>query len=328
MWLPCMASANSTLIDRIKMATVWLRNLALVTVLCLPYCAYAQSGEQEAEYSRKGADSCFACHDDQLSLAIFRSKHAVPTDSRSPFGHGQLQCESCHGPGGAHAARVRRGAERPPSVSFGSDAATPVDVQNRYCTNCHQNDLGFAWHGGAHDDNSVACADCHTSHAESDPVLTASTQADVCFDCHAQQRVQSMKPYAHPVRQEKMACGSCHNTHGQTTEFLLARQTPNDTCYDCHAELRGPFLWEHAPVAENCGDCHNPHGSNHPGMLSLRGPMLCQGCHSQDGHPSLAQDASGLPSGTASQYLLGQNCLNCHNQVHGSNHPSGSKLMR
>jgi len=26
--------------------------------------------------------------------------------------------------------------------------------------------------------------------------------------------------------------------------------------------------------------------------------------------------------------VLGQNCLNCHSQVHGSNHPSGSKLMR
>jgi hypothetical protein len=26
--------------------------------------------------------------------------------------------------------------------------------------------------------------------------------------------------------------------------------------------------------------------------------------------------------------MLGQNCLNCHTQSHGSNHPSGSRLMR
>ena len=63
-------------------------------------------------------------------------------------------------------------------------------------------------------------------------------------------------------------------------------------------------------------------------MLAMRAPLLCQGCHSQDGHPSLPQDARGLPSGTASRYLLGQSCMNCHDQVHGSNHPSGSKLMR
>jgi hypothetical protein len=63
-------------------------------------------------------------------------------------------------------------------------------------------------------------------------------------------------------------------------------------------------------------------------MLSLRGPMLCQSCHSQAGHPSVASTPDGLPGGTPSRLLLGQNCLNCHTQVHGSNHPSGSKLMR
>jgi DmsE family decaheme c-type cytochrome len=213
-------------------------------------------------------------------------------------------------------------------VSFGSGAATPVEDQNALCIDCHQNDTGFAWHGSEHDGNTVACADCHTSHAERDPVLATTTQAEVCFDCHQQQRTQSMKPYAHPIRQGKMDCSGCHNTHGETTELLLARQTLNDTCYDCHAEVRGPYLWEHAPVAEDCGSCHDPHGSNHPGMLSQRGPTLCQGCHSQSGHPSLPQDERGLPSAMPSQYLLGQNCMNCHNQVHGSNHPSGSKLMR
>jgi DmsE family decaheme c-type cytochrome len=255
--------------------------------------ASSQDSDDEAsdpEYSRRGADSCFACHDDQLTLAVFRTPHAMPQDPRSPFGHGQLQCEACHGPSGDHAGRVRRGQERPPSVSFGSGAATPVTQQNEYCIDCHQNDTGFGWHGSEHDDNTVACADCHTSHAARDPVLHTSTQAEVCFDCHQQQRTQSIKPYAHPVRQGKMDCSGCHNTHGQTTELLLARQTLNRTCYDCHAEVRGPYLWEHAPVPEDC--------------------------------------TSGLPSGVPSQYLLGQNCMNCHNQVHGSNHPSGSKLMR
>ena len=88
------------------------------------------------------------------------------------------------------------------------------------------------------------------------------------------------------------------------------------------------LYWEHAPVTEDCSDCHEPHGSNHQGMLSLRGPMLCQSCHSQAGHPSVPYKDSALAGGSASQFLLGQNCLNCHSQVHGSNHPSGSKLMR
>lgn len=288
----------------------------------------AEEPEAEVPYSKKGADSCFACHDDQVTLAVFRTAHAVPSDSRSPFGHGQLQCEACHGPGGDHAARVRRGQERPPVVKFGPGSETPVIEQNSYCVECHQSDTGFGWHGSAHDDNTVACADCHTSHAERDPVMNTATQADVCFDCHQQQRTQSMKPYSHPIRQGKMDCGSCHSTHGETAELQLVRQTLNNTCYDCHAETRGPYLWEHAPVAEDCSTCHDPHGSNYAGLLTMRAPMLCQSCHSQSGHPSLPQDERGLPSGAPSQYLLGQNCMNCHSQVHGSNHPSGQKLQR
>ena len=165
-------------------------------------------------------------------------------------------------------------------------------------------------------------------HVERDPVLARSTQAEVCFDCHQDKRTQSMKPFAHPVRQGKMACTDCHSPHGDAPEQLLARSTVNGTCYDCHAEFRGPYLWEHAPVTEDCNSCHEPHGSNQPGMLKMRAPFLCQSCHSQAGHPSIPQDERGLPANAPSALLLGQSCLNCHDQVHGSNHPSGQKLMR
>ena len=307
-----------------------LRGLLLAMALAVIAApVFAADEADRPDYSRKVADTCFQCHDDQVALAVFRTKHAVPTDPNSPFGQDQLQCEACHGPGGDHAGRFRRGRERPaPDVMFGPGSTTPVAEQNAVCVDCHLGDTGFAWHGSAHDDDSIACSDCHTSHAERDPVLATATQASVCFDCHQQQRTQSMKAYAHPVADGKMDCSGCHNTHGQTADVLLARATTNQTCFDCHAEMRGPFLWEHAPSAEDCSNCHDPHGSNHPGMLSMRAPMLCQSCHSQDGHPSLPQDARGLPSGTASRFLLGQSCMNCHDQVHGSNHPSGSKLMR
>jgi DmsE family decaheme c-type cytochrome len=125
-----------------------------------------------------------------------------------------------------------------------------------------------------------------------------------------------------------MDCSSCHRPHGSSAEFALARDTVNETCYQCHADKRGPFLWEHAPVAEDCTLCHAPHGSNQPAMLVLRPPFLCQSCHSEQGHPSIAQGPDGLAGGTASRFLLEQGCLNCHSQIHGSNHPSGARLMR
>jgi len=69
------------------------------------------AGGQEPSYSRKGADSCLSCHEEDSVFALFRGTHANPTDPNGPFGHGQLQCEACHGPTGDHAGRVRRGQE-------------------------------------------------------------------------------------------------------------------------------------------------------------------------------------------------------------------------
>jgi DmsE family decaheme c-type cytochrome len=125
-----------------------------------------------------------------------------------------------------------------------------------------------------------------------------------------------------------MTCTDCHNPHHAAADHLLKRNTVNQLCWSCHAELRGPYLFEHAPVTEDCTLCHTAHGSIHRALLKKRPPLLCQNCHSQAGHPSLAFTRDGLPANNPSAFVVGGSCLNCHSQVHGSNHPSGSKLMR
>jgi DmsE family decaheme c-type cytochrome len=304
-----------------------MRLKALVGAVTI-FLAMGAAHGQEAEYSREGADTCLSCHEDGPVLAIFRTKHAVPSDPRGPFGHGQLQCEACHGPAGKHAGRVRRGQERPPTPFFHATSTATVAAQNDQCLECHTGDVGFGWHAGEHPVDEVACVDCHQMHIARDPVLQTVSQPDVCYQCHQAQRTETLKAFSHPFFQGKMDCAACHNPHGDAIASALARQTVNDTCYQCHAEQRGPYLWEHAPVSEDCTLCHSPHGSNHPGMLTKRAPLLCQSCHSQAGHPSVAYGPDGLASGMPSKYLLAQSCLNCHSQVHGSNHPSGTKLMR
>ena len=258
------------------------RLLALATLLASTATLPALADDAPAvTYSKKGADTCLTCHDDNpVVMGIFRTPHGQPHDARSPFGKGQLQCEACHGPGGAHTGKVKKGDTRPPMLRFGRDSAASVETQNGVCLACHEKSLSAEWHAGPHAANDVTCAACHDVHSPKDPVLSPRTQADVC--------------------------------------------------YTCHADKRGPFLWEHAPVPEDCSICHAPHGSSNPGMLVSSGPLLCQSCHSQQGHPSLAYGPSNLPGGsgpTVSTLVLG-NCMNCHSQVHGSNHPSGSTLTR
>ena len=174
----------------------------------------------------------------------------------------------------------------------------------------------------------MGCADCHSVHEPRDKVFVVADQPEVCFGCHRKVRAQTYKASAHPIRHGKMACTGCHEPHGSVNEFQLTRFTLNETCYSCHTEKRGPFLWEHAPVSEDCSLCHAAHGSNHPALLTRRLPLLCQQCHSQAGHPSVLHTGAGLPQGTTSPFVLAGSCLNCHTQVHGSNHPSGPRLSR
>ena len=214
-------------------------------------------------------------------------------------------------------------------IKFGRSADTPVPVQNAMCLGCHEKTQAAQWHVGPHDVNDVSCAACHDSHQAKDAVLSKITQPEVCYTCHVAEKSQFLKPYAHPVRQGKLACSDCHQPHGTTAQKQLVRATINDTCYECHAEKRGPLLWEHQPVTEDCSSCHAAHGSSNPGMVKMRGPVLCQSCHSQQGHPSFAYGPSGLPGNSSPTTALGLgNCMNCHSQVHGSNHPSGSSLTR
>jgi DmsE family decaheme c-type cytochrome len=282
---------------------------------------------EQGHFTDKGADTCIKCHGEDSEFpvfAIFRTRHAVAADKRTPFA--QHQCESCHGPGAEHARRVRRGQTRPPVLNFGKDAWTPIRDQNRVCLECHHNHQRIEWKGSIHELNRIGCAQCHKAHVAHDLVLNRRTQPSVCYDCHPAQRAQFFYSSHHPVREGKMACSACHNVHGDDGSELLVKATARENCTSCHAEKRGPFLWEHAPAAEDCRLCHWPHGSNQPALLTKRPPFLCQECHSQAGHPSVEYDGDAV--NRMSRFLVIKGCLNCHFQVHGSNHPSGVTLLR
>jgi DmsE family decaheme c-type cytochrome len=291
--------------------------------------ATSTSAEEEPvpQLSRKGADDCLRCHDDKQILTIFRTPHGSRVNPRSPFTG--LQCEACHGPGSLHIQSQRRGEGKIlPPVVFGSNTKTPVNMQNQACLQCHESDARIGWKGSVHERNDLSCSNCHKVHETHDPALNKSEQGELCFGCHLEQRAEIFRAFTHGQRFDALSCSDCHNPHSSPGAHLLIKPTVNQTCYTCHADLRGPFLWEHPPAAENCDFCHTPHGSTNQALLKQQPPLLCQRCHSQAGHPSVAYTGTGLPPSGAERALLAQSCLNCHSQVHGSNHPSGVNLLR
>jgi DmsE family decaheme c-type cytochrome len=111
-------------------------------------------------------------------------------------------------------------------------------------------------------------------------------------------------------------------------KLLKKGSTVNETCQACHAEKRGPFLWEHEPVVENCTTCHDAHGSSNDRMLVAKEPFLCQRCHVTAQHPSTIYDANVLANSTTANRVYGRSCAACHQNVHGSNAPSGKAFLR
>jgi DmsE family decaheme c-type cytochrome len=270
----------------------------------------------------KAADpACLACHTASSDVpvnAIFNTAHGA-------LGNGSDSCVACHGESAEH---QRDPGEVAPDISFGPRWQSDASSQAQICIDCHQTDTAAFWIGSVHHDEDLNCASCHEAHTRFDPILDREEQSATCFECHKTVQSSVHLTSRHPILEGRTACVDCHDPHGTATEAELAEPTLNDTCYQCHAEKRGPFLFEHAPVTEDCSLCHRPHGSVNPDLLSVRGPFLCQQCHSAAFHPSQLFDGSGLPGNRPNANLLGKNCSNCHSQVHGSNHPSGARLTR
>ena len=260
---------------------------------------------------------CLACHNAARSPQvheIFLTAHGVASDARTPEGSGG--CSACHGDAGAHLANPM-GA--PPAVSFGPRWPSTPPAQTGACLNCHAAAAAH-WDGGAHALEDMTCSACHRAHSRAAPVLKRTEQAGVCYGCHRDVRAAARLPSRHPIQEAVTVCSDCHDPHGSLEPADLSGTSLTETCLGCHAQMRGPFLFDHPPAAEDCSICHRPHGSVHEPLLEARGPQLCQSCHQAAFHPSDLAGGGGLASGRPNSSLLGRNCLNCHPSIHGSNH--------
>jgi DmsE family decaheme c-type cytochrome len=271
-----------------------------------------------------GTDTCLTCHEGK-DASLKGTQHAQAKNPRTPAaGQG---CESCHGPGKKH-VDDGTGAF---IVSLKAKAMPAAEI-SKTCLTCHNRGGHAAWEGGAHDRRDLSCATCHSVHSPKSPEkqLVKKTQTEVCATCHKTQVAKTERAVAHmPVREGKMSCSSCHNPHGSISNVkqLKTGSSVTELCVTCHTEMRGPVLWEHAPVRENCATCHDPHGSSNDRMLVVRQPMLCQRCHVATSHPSSIYDKDEITTNQSNR-MYGRSCVNCHSNIHGSNHPSGQYFMR
>jgi DmsE family decaheme c-type cytochrome len=312
-----------------------LRTVLAALLLCVGGLAapVALAGV-DAEASK----ACIECHDAEDLTDSSRHAHSHPIDARAPG------CTTCHGPSQGHLKKPPGASKQPPpDISFSRKSPSPVAVRNAACNSCHSKDQKrMLWAGSQHEAADIACNNCHVNHTNNDKALARSTETELCYACHKEQRTQLARASHHPIPEGKMACRDCHNVHGSAGPKLAKRDSTNDTCFSCHAEKRGPFVHPHEPATQDCASCHNPHGSTVQAMLKARPPMLCMQCHTPHVGGSVGA-VGGQPGvltapGPGRAPAIGPNtggrnvvnmwqaraCTNCHTQTHGSNNPAAT----
>ncbi len=325
-----------------------IRPFKILSAAALSVLAVSAWSQTNAISPYVGSDTCEECH--RQGYRRFAATKMAKVFFEAPRSELERRgCEACHGPAREHVEAARehdraraegRVYSGPASgrfiMRFGKESPLSVRDQNDRCLQCHEKGQRLFWKGSTHEAQGLACVSCHQVHQNAPAPVAASyfkaplstdtpfskrTELELCFGCHPMRRAQLQRSSHMPLREGGLTCSNCHNPHGGPNPKMLVASTINETCYKCHPERRGPFLWEHAPVMENCDTCHEPHGSTRATLLKVNPPRLCQECHASTGHPSTPQLAS-------SHYVFNRGCTNCHSEIHGSNHPAGTRFQR
>lgn len=308
-----------------------------------PSTVTARLSAQPADQGYVGKDTCRACHRAEVTQ-FDKTAHSSIAE-----GGQRMDCETCHGPGKAHADAEESAHGEEPATTAANRLIDgfrgPTQANAARCLTCHSSSRGqegftHSRHAGA----AVSCQSCHATHlveairpsgTPTPPIAQAQlfavpslnadrrwrresllkdSQPGLCYTCHASARAQFAQPFHHRVPEGSMKCTDCHNAHG--TQNRASLNAPGwDTCTSCHVDKHGPFLFEHAPVrVEGCAICHTPHGATSRFLLARReARFLCLQCHG-DSH----SDQAGVPHGRLGFQTRGD-CTRCHVAIHGSN---------
>jgi DmsE family decaheme c-type cytochrome len=252
-----------------------------------------------------GSEVCATCHADIATKFSTTNPHAKLALEHGGKG---VTCESCHGPGKAH---VDSGGDATKIFQFSK--ATPKQVVEK-CLACHAGEHPN-FKRSPHSEAGLSCISCHSNHSfKAETFLLKASQPMLCYQCHGDVKGMFAMPFHHPVNEGAVTCSDCHDPHGTFRENnLKSTVDENLICTKCHAEMRGPFVYEHAPVkGEGCMGCHTPHGSQNARLLNMpQIATLCNQCHS----PVAAGTFHSMGAGSSERTP----CTNCHTWIHGSN---------
>jgi hypothetical protein len=144
---------------------------------------------------------------------------------------GNVQCESCHGPGSEHA------------TSLGSASKISVSFSAGDCAQCHDSApyhvIGVEW--------------ANSLHSEATRTPTGETRA-ACVRCHSAMgftdSMAGLPQSQHRTAYEAITCAACHDPHGEPTNPSMLRTVAPVTLMD------GVTTISNAGKGALCVNCH------------------------------------------------------------------------
>jgi hypothetical protein len=176
--------------------------------------------------------NCIGCHTSGFDLAAFEADRNQPIERfTADLGVG---CESCHGPGRAHAASPRVAG------LIVDPARLSKDQQVHLCAQCHSRGRS-ASHEGRQDSIDFRPGDNLLDHFHPMPVAWGEGTARVAADGKAAaSRQQFMDHYV--GTKASLTCTACHIMHGPDSHGALLRGNLLQSCAGCHGDAAYPNL--------------------------------------------------------------------------------------
>lgn len=226
-----------------------------------------------AGFSRKIGYRCMSCHNGHIQTQAEGGEESARFPDRLPEG---IDCQRCHGPGGAHLEAARRGF--PPERIRGSiinPARLSQDRQMEVCMQCHLETTSlklpasllrygrsaFSYRPG----EALGDYILHFDRAPGPVQYRASKQAEASGTYQVEDRIEFVsaayrlrKSACYVKSRGSLSCVSCHNPHEPSSTPAALRRYA-EACQGCHrtAVLKLVEARRH-PASQDCASCHMP----------------------------------------------------------------------
>ncbi|MBL9136720.1 MAG: hypothetical protein JNK85_12660 [Verrucomicrobiales bacterium] len=281
--------------------------------------AHAHALDTLKRIGQVGNARCLPCHTVGYGLpGGFVSEAATPL-------LGGVQCENCHGPGGAHVADPGDLAARP-----------VVSAASMVCGGCHTDfhhptydEWLEAGHSRVHPElvtgfmntNIVAgqarmraCGACHSGGVRLAMLNGAEATPPVDLPAMPSGDVAANTP---------MTCTVCHTAHEKTPYGAQLRNPPYSTNFFSYSTSTNTnFTLQYQVDVNICAQCHNQRGAawSSAGRPPHHSPQYNMLIGNIGNAAVVGVDLSALPQ--SSHREITKQCTHCHTHGHGAENPS------